>query len=80
MSLAQIQNDLFALNVLLLLLHTESRYLSRHLHSILTLPAVGMCSGMRVTIAIHLVGHHGIQHPWILFTNTHMQNTDDDVT
>lgn len=35
-------------------------------HGSLTLPAIGVSSGVRVTIVVNLVGQHGIQHPRVL--------------
>ena len=43
-----------------------SLYLPGHLHGGLALPPVGVCPGVRVTVVIHLVGQHGIQHPRVL--------------
>lgn len=45
-------------------------HLSCGLHCGLTLPAIGVCSGVRVTIVIHLVGQHGVQHTWVLQIKT----------
>lgn len=46
-----------------------SLYLPGRLHGALALPAVCVCSGVRVTVVIHLVGQHGIQHPGVLHTH-----------
>lgn len=60
----------FILNLAFLL------YLSGGLHGSLTLPAVGVSSGMRIPVVIHLVWQHGIQHPGVLNTDTHTEWTE----
>lgn len=51
----------------------KSPCLSCGLHRCLALPAIGMCSGVRVTIVINLVGQHGIQHTWILLMSAQIK-------
>lgn len=55
-------------------------YLPGRLHGSLALPPVGVRSGVRVTVIIHLVGQHGIQHPWVLLTNTNTNTHNKSVT
>lgn len=55
--------------------HVTSLYLSRGLHCRLTLPAIRMCSGVRVAIVINLVGQHGVQHAGILLMSAQMKQS-----
>lgn len=54
----------------------KSPYLSCGLHCCLTLPAIGVCSGVRVTIVIHLVGQHGVQDTRILLMSAQIKQKD----
>lgn len=54
-------------------IQTKSLYLPCRLHGGLTLPAIGMCSGVRVTVVVNLVGQHGVQHTWILRMRAHIK-------
>lgn len=58
------------------IIQIKSPYLSCSLHCCLTLPAIGMCSGVRVTIVIHLVGQHGIQDTRILLMSAQIKQKD----
>lgn len=58
------------------IIQIQSPYLSCGLHCCLTLPAIGMCSGVRVTIVIHLVGQHGVQDTRILLMSAQIKQRD----